>query len=307
MKKLSRDVFSEVRRSIMTDARPLEKSLFKNHFESPDAQAVIDELKKFQNSDGGFAHGIESDFRLPDSSPMATSVGIRLLSEFEGLEEARYMIEAAIGYLEKSFDEDRNGWFAVPKQVNDYPHTPWWHYNEDDGMTIIDRNWGNPSAEIVAYLYRYREFVKALDIDKLVEYAISHIEYVEEFDSENEIFCYIKLYEVLPEHLQKRLEKVIPAAIDQVIVYDRGRWNEYVPTPADFVGTDMSSRFGVEESKLDENLDFLADKLNHEKKILPPWGNSFYKSDLKEAYSEWIGVLSLNALMTLDGFGRIER
>lgn len=307
MRKLSRDVFTEVRKSIMADARPLEKSLFKNHFESPDAQAVIDELKKFQNSDGGFAHGIESDFRLPDSSPMATSVGIRHLSGFDGLGEAKGMIKIAIGYLEKSYDEDRNGWFAVPKQVNDYPHTPWWHYNEDDGMTIIDRNWGNPSAEIVAYLYRYREFVKALDIDKLVEYAISHIEYVEEFDSENEIFCYIKLYEVLPVHLQKRLEKILPDAIDQMIMYDAERWNEYVPIPVDFVGTDMSARFGVEESKIDENLDFLVDSLNSNGKILPPWENSFYQEDLKEAYNEWIGVLTLKALETLDGFGRIEK
>lgn len=307
MKKLSRDVFTDVRRSIMTDARPLEKSLFKNHFEGPDAQAVIDELKKFQNSDGGFAHGIESDFRLPDSSPMATSVGIRLLSEVDSLGEARYMIEAAIGYLEKSFDRERNGWFAVPKEVNQHPHTPWWHYNEDDGMTIIDRNWGNPSAEIVAYMYKYKEYVKTLDIDKLVEYAISHIESVEEFISENEIFCYIKLYEVLPAHLQKMLEKVLPAAIDQVIVYDRGRWNEYVPTPADFVSTDKGARFGVEESKIDENLDFLVDSLNSNGKILPPWGNSFYQEDLKEAYNEWIGVLTLKALETLDGFGRIEK
>ena len=307
MKILSKDKFDEVRESIMKYGRPLEKSLFKNHFDGNNVKTVVSELKRYQNLDGGFAHGIESDFRLPDSSPMATSVGIRLLSEVDSLEEARYMIEAAIGYLEKNFDKERNGWFAVSKEVNDHPHTPWWHYNEDDGMTIIDRNWGNPSAEIVAYLYRYREFVKVLDIDKLVEYSINYIESVEEFDSENEIFCYIKLYEVLPEHLQKRLENVLPAAINQLIVYDAERWNEYVPTPADFVSTDKSARFGMPESKIDENLDFLIDKLNHEGKILPPWGDSFYQEDLKEAYNEWIGVLSLNALMTLDGFGRIEK
>lgn len=307
MKILSRDKFDEVKESIMKYGRPLEKSLFKNHFEGNDAKTVVYELKRYQNLDGGFAHGIESDFRLPDSSPMATSVGIRLLSEVDSLEEARYMIEAAIGYLEKSFDRDRNGWFAVPKEVNQHPHAPWWHYNEDDGMTIIDRNWGNPSAEIVAYLYRYKEYVKALDVEQLTEYAISHMENTEEFDSENEIFCYIKLYEVLPPHLQKRLEKVLPDAIDQMIMYDAERWNEYVPTPVDFVRSDDTSRFGVPQSEIDENLDFVVDKLNHEGKILPPWGDSFYQSELKQAYNEWIGVLSLNALTTLDSFGRIEK
>lgn len=307
MNILSKEKFEEVRDSIMSYGRPLEKSLFKNYFEGDDAQSVLDELKKFQNSDGGFAHGIESDFRLPDSSPMATSVGIRILSEFDGLKEALMMIEDAIGYLEKNFVEDRNGWYAVSKEVNDHLHTPWWHYNKDEGMTIIDRNWGNPSAEIAAYLYRYKEYVKVLDVEKLTEYAISHMETTEVFDSEHEIFCYIKLYEVLPEHLQKRLEKAIPPAIEQVIVYDKERWNEYIPTPVDFVSSDKSPRFGVPESKIDENLDFVADQLNSDGKILPPWGESFYTGDFEKAYDEWIGVLSLKALMSLYGFDRIEK
>lgn len=307
MKVLSKGSFDEVRKSIMQYGRPLEQSLFNRYFNDSCSHLVINELRKFQNDDGGFGHGIESDFRLPHSSPMATSVGIRLLSEIDSLEESKEMIVAAIGYLETSFDSNKNVWFAVPKEVNDFPHAPWWHYNEDDGMTIIDKNWGNPSAEVLAYLYRYRDYVKKLNIEKLIEHAISYMESKEEFNSEHEIFCYLKLYEVLPKDFQIRLGKVISSAIEQLIVYDTKGWNEYVPTPVDFVSSINSNRFGILESKINENLDFLIEQLQSNGKINPPWGEDCYKGDLKEAYNEWIGALSLKALITLDRFNRIEK
>jgi len=225
---------------------------------------------------------------------------------FDELKEAKEMIKAAIAYLETSFDEKRNGWFAVPKEVNNFPHAFWWHFNEKDNMTIIDSNWGNPSAEILAYLYKYRQYVEKLDIDSLVEYAINYIENKLEFNSDNELFCYIKLYRVLPEALQKRLEKRITSAIEQVIVYDEQEWHEYVPTPIGFVKNIDSNRFGVLESKLNNNLDFIIRELESNGKINPPWGESYYEGDLKEAYNEWIGVLTLKALISLERFERIS-
>ncbi|ABR49633.1 conserved hypothetical protein [Alkaliphilus metalliredigens QYMF] len=306
MKTLNKDCFDQASKSIMKYGRALEKSLYQKHFNNGTDQSIMNELKKFQNEDGGFGQGIESDFRLPSSSPMATSVGLGHLSKLDDLEESQEMIQAAIGYLETSFDKDKNGWFAVPKEVNDFPHAPWWHFNEADGMTVIDRNWGNPSAEILAYLYQYRQYVKKLDVDGLVDYAIRHIENVQEIDSENEIFCYIKLYDVLPEELQKRLYKRISLAIEQVIIYDEEKWHEYVPIPVDFVKSSNSNQFGVVEAKLNRNLDFILNELESNGKINPPWGESFYEGDLKDAYNEWIGLLTLKALVNLDGFERIE-
>ncbi len=303
---LSKDCFNKASEAIMKYGRPLEKNLFQRYFKDGSPENIINELKNFYNEDGGFGHGLESDIRLPYSSPMATSIGIRVLSEISEFEESKEMIKAAISYLETSFDSERNGWFAVPEEVNEFPHAPWWHYNREDGMTIIDRNWGNPSAEILAYMYRYREYVKKLDVDKLVEYAINYIENKRDFDSENELFCYIELYDVLPEKLQKRLEKRITFAIEQVIVYDKKKWHKYVPRPIDFVKGSNSNRFGILESKINDNLDFIANELELNGKILPPWGESFYNEGLGTAYDEWIGVLTLKALTILDTFKRIS-
>lgn len=307
MKLISKNSFNKASEAIKSYGRSLEKSIFENYFYNGNGKNILDELKKYQNKDGGFGHGIESDFRLPYSSPMATSVGVRHLSQIDDTDEAKEMIKSAIGYFEESFDKERNGWFVASKEINDFPHAPWWNYNEDEGMTIIDRNWGNPSAEITACLYKYREFLQDLDVDKLVEFAISYIEKKEKFDSEIEIFCYIRLYEVLTKDLQERLEKRIRVALPQVIEYDREKWTEYVPKPVEFVLCPERSKFGVDEVKIDESLDFLVEQIEKHGKINPPWGESFYLGELKPAYNEWIGVLTLDALIILNNYSRIDR
>ncbi|WP_026475737.1 prenyltransferase/squalene oxidase repeat-containing protein [Alkaliphilus transvaalensis] len=307
MKRLKKDVFIQAKESIMEFGRPLEKTLFKHYFEEASGDSIIQDLKKFQNDDGGFGHGLESDFRLPYSSPMATSVGVRHLSEIDDHPEAKVMIKKALGYLEKSFDDKRNGWFAVPKEVNDFPHAPWWQYNHEEGMTVIDRSWGNPSAEIIAYLYKYKEYVEKLDVDDLVEYALKSIEKKESFQSEHEIYCYIKLYETLPDQHRKRLEVKIAEAVDQLIVYDDEKWWDYVPKPLDFVKDSMANPFGVLEEKVNNHLNYTIKELEKEGKVFPPWGEEFYLTDLKIAYHEWIGELTLKALMSLDKFHRLEK
>lgn len=309
---LIKEVFEEVEKSIFQYARPLEMSLFNFHFKGESSSLIINELKKFQNDDGGFGHGLESDFRLPDSSPMATSIALRILSEIEnsqsGTEKnnAEKMIKEAILYLENAFDSNRNGWFVATRKINDFPHAPWWNYDEEINMTLIDRSWGNPSAEILAYLYKYKEFVKKLDLEDLLEYAVSNIENKKEYDSEHEIFCYIKLYENAPENLKGRLEKAISDAISQLIEYDIEKWNDYLPMPLDFVSSVEGNRFGIVESKIEDNLHFFIKELNEKHMIKPPWGTSFYEGDLKEAYNEWIGLLSLKALIILENFNKIH-
>lgn len=297
------------------EARGLEKSIFNYYFQNGNEEEVIQELRKYQNPDGGFGHGLESDFRLPLSSPIATSVGVRILSELDGLSEGKKMdksasikemIKLALGYFEDSYNEQRKGWFALIREVNNYPHTPWWHYDEESNMTVIDKNWGNPSAEIIAYLYKYREHVRNLDIDYLVTFALEYIMGKENFDSENELFCYIKLYEVLPEDFRKRLEPEITRGVSQVVEYDNEKWTEYVPLPLDFVPGPESCNFGVDEEKIKENLDYYQDIIGQDKVIIPSWGDSFYQGGLQPAYNEWKGVLTLKVLKTLDNYKMLK-
>lgn len=307
MLKLTKKSFVLITQLFKEKVRELEKYLFEYYFQGGSGINIITELKKYQNKDGGFGKGLEPDIRLVFSSPIATSIGVRLLSEIDDPKNVKTIIKSAISYFESTFNEKRNGWFAVPKEVNNFPHAPWWHYDEEKDMTIIDKNWGNPSAEILSYLYKYKEYVSKIDIDYLVEYAVQYIGAKEEFESENELFCYIRLFEVLPDELKKRIMKRITVAISQVIEYDRGKWDEYVPMPLDFVSSPDKYKFGVEKSKIEENLDFYIKLIESSGVINPPWGNSYYHGSLKPAYNEWKGVLTLKVIKILDNYGRIEK
>ncbi|MBM7585149.1 hypothetical protein JOC86_001691 [Bacillus pakistanensis] len=303
--KMSRERFEEAGEFIKRNGRSLEAECFRFLFEKGKADTVIAETVKYQNEDGGFGHGMESDFRLPLSSPLATSVGLRHLVTVGG-NEAETSIRKAIQYLEKTYDVDRKGWFAVSKEVNDYPHTPWWHFNEKEGLTVIDYSWGNPTAEILAYLYQNRQFVHMLNIDDLVITAISKLENKVDFQSEHELYCYVKLHEVLPNELKNRLEAPLKKGVQQLIQLDESKWNEYVPTPLDFVKNPAQNDFGIPTEKIEKNLDFLLEELVEKGKISPSWGKSFYGEGFENAYEEWQGVLTLDALIILAHFDRID-
>ncbi|MCF8001638.1 MAG: hypothetical protein K9K76_07280 [Halanaerobiales bacterium] len=306
MKKLERKYIANFDQFLVDHGRLIDSKLFTYHFKNGNALDVIRALKLYQNKDGGFGQGLEPDFRMPDSSPVDTSIGLKILKEFDDHKIAKPMIGRAVRYLESTFDENRNGWFAVPNKVNDYPHTPWWDYDEKQEMTVIDKNWGNPTVELIGYLYKYRNFVEKLDVDKLVETAVEYINNKKEFNSENELYCYVELYKELPENYQNQIKDSISLGISQVIEYDRNKWTDYVPLPLDFISKPDDYWFGIKVEKVEENLDFYVDLIEENTVIDPPWGEDFYNEGLKRAYKDWQGVLTLDVFKKLDNFDRIS-
>ncbi|MEJ2754005.1 MAG: hypothetical protein P8169_15225, partial [Chloroflexota bacterium] len=103
MKTLGPDNFARARAYLLNEARPLERSLFRYHFEDRTAVAVWQELAAFQNGDGGFGHALEPDVRTPTSSALATGIALRILAEI-GAPPEHPMAQDAVGYLKKTLD-----------------------------------------------------------------------------------------------------------------------------------------------------------------------------------------------------------
>jgi len=306
MKFLQRSSYLAARQFIDNNARPFDVKLAEMHFDEGSPCAVLRELQKFQNDDGGFGGGIELDFTLPHSSPMATSVGLRHLASVDKEEQAQLMVRRAVSYLERTFVPERNGWYAVPPTVNDHPHAPWWHYDEEEGQTVIDRSWGNPTAELIGYLYRYWDMVTTLHVEHLLHDAIDYFTEKEEYRSEHEVYCFIRLYHLIPESVATNLEGPITRAATQLVNTDREAWElHYVPTPLKFVHDPDGPHFGIADDLVDENLDFLVDTLERYGKVEPTWSWGQYEEHWKRAKTLWTGVLTLEALLALDRFDRL--
>ncbi|MBZ9687412.1 hypothetical protein G9F72_013855 [Clostridium estertheticum] len=305
MKKLSKTLLNQINSFMNTVARPLEKSIFNYYFNNSSVDDILGSLEAFQNLDGGFGKGIEPDFKLIESSPMATSIGLRYLSKLDNSDKAQTMIAKAIEYLESTFDSNRNGWYSVPSNVNSYPHAPWWEFKNDINMTVIDYSWGNPTAELIGYLYKYKEYLNNLDIYSLKNYAISNLNKRTEFNSEHEIFCYIHMYNVLDEEFSSQIENTLKLAVSQLVNITQSEWINYVPTPLKFINIDSMNFFGIERKFIDQNLDYLIDKLVKNGKILPAWQWDKYLEEWEIAKIEWMGILTLDALLSLRKFKRI--
>ena len=305
MKKLSKSILNGLSTYMNTEARPLERSIFNYYFNNSTGDHILDSLEAFQNSDGGFGIGIEPDYKLPQSSPMATSIGLRYLSKLDNSDRAQNMIAKAVKYLETTFDWNRNGWYSVSSKVNNYPHAPWWEFRNDINMTVIDYSWGNPTAELIGYLYKYKEYLKTLDIYSLISYAITNLNQGTEFKSEHEIFCYIRMYNNLDKEFSSQIEDSLKLAVSQLVNINEFEWVNYVPTPLKFIEMDSKNFFGIEGKFIDQNLDYLVDRLEEEGKILPSWKWDKYLEDWEISKREWSGILTLEALLSLSKFNRI--
>src|SRR3989344_3461098 len=252
MKTITKNQIIKAGEYIKKNCRPLEKARFGYLFEGNNIPgAIVEELKKFQNPDGGFGHSLESDFLLPDSSPMATTIAFQFLEEIS-----------------------------------------------DPNDEVIEDSWGNPTAEIIGYLNKYKTFITTLDLDVLTENTISYWKNRREFPSEHEVYCFIRLYNHLPLDKAKRLEKKIKEATEKLVCLDYKKWNTYVPQPLQF---ENFAKSGIEK-----NLDYLVTTIGENGVWSPNWIWHQYEDVWLEQKIKWEGVLTIHNLGILKRHNRIE-
>ena len=157
MKNLSRAALKQAETFLRTQARPLEQALFATFLRGASEDWALSELAAFQNSDGGFGHGLEPDLQIPGSSILATTVALQRLRELPAAAD-HPLVVGAMRYLLDTYDSSALAWPFVPPQVDDAPHAPWWQYDAD-----LSQYLANPRAEIVGYLFDYPDLVPELN------------------------------------------------------------------------------------------------------------------------------------------------
>ena len=299
MNKINQTAIDSASSYIMNNGRYLEKVLFGHYFIQPCSSKIVKALKMYQNKDGGFGNGIEPDFRMSYSSPMATSVALGMLVPFDSEPYAIEQIKLAIKYLEDTYSDEIEGWERTSKMVNLFPHAPWWQYKESKDAVPL-----NPSVELVGYLVKYRDYVEKLDVEHLKNKYINYL--VENgVDEEHDLYCYIRFYNTLSDIEQDLIRPNIVHAYNQLVSKDPDEWHLYKPYPLKFIGLTEDSIFDVSDELLRTNLNYLRDKISFIGHIPPTWKWDQYNEEWETAKREWSGILTLDALKLLKRYNQL--
>ena len=311
MLKLTKAKFTAARNFILSSARPLERALFHFYFESGPAQEVLDELRHFQNADGGFGYGVEPDLPMADSSVINTVRCLQILAMVRAPSE-NPMVRDAVRYLLDAYDPETAVWEIVPRVVNRGPHAPWWHY-DDEGQAA---KWGgylvNPRAEVLGCLYDFADLVPKNLIVSVTDLLLAHLESHPDMKDMHEIACYLELLETrsLPEACCERLAVGLAQPVAGAVQRDPDKWDGYCLKPTGYMGVVRSpgSPFaGMLDAEVDLSLDYDIRRQQPDGSWHPnwTWGDAFPDA-WKQARCAWQGILTVKMLKTLASFGRLE-
>lgn len=298
--KLTKERFEDACEFIKKNARPLDASLFKYYFEGGTSVEVLQELGKFQNEDGGFGHGIESDFRLKASSPMATSVGIQYYCGIDGSPNHE-LIKSAVRYLVSTYNSEHGYWPATFNDVNEEPHAPWWHVETISPPEGVE--WANPSAELAGYLNKYSKFVPN-EILKNVNHRVTT--YLEDNKIIGSwlynIMCWERVYEYFPEPIRSSAREIINDSFRSMIPLSCERLGEirifwlapYRNSLLTFVAPDT----------VYHHLELEITEQAEDGGWWPSWKWGQYEDVWLIAEKEWAGKITLRCLQTLRELNR---
>lgn len=297
MKKLSQMQYEKACSYVENNARPIDRSFLSFWRGESSAEEVIQELEAFRNSDGGFGHCLEPDFRLKESSPMATSVAFQYMKRIRIPKSHPFIVEGLV-YFTNTFNTDRECWIAVPESVNDVPHAPWWHvYGSENQFS------GNPDAEIVGYLLYYGNRHNEL-ATRMLSKVMGHLEKLNEYEI-HEVLCYLRLANLVGGEEEEMINNKIYNKLSTIIDPPE-KWDHYGVQPVVLADSEQSPFAKELNQELHVNLDYLIDKQLADGSFEPSWEWGQYENEWENAKREWKGYLTVHQLIVLSEFGRIE-
>lgn len=113
-----KELFAKAEKYIRENGNTLQKTCLDYITGKADKQKVIEELSRYQNSDGGWANGLEIEYPGEASSPFTTAVALGYISKF-GLAETD-LLKNTLEYLHNT--QAKNGMWDDTEEMLKYPH-----------------------------------------------------------------------------------------------------------------------------------------------------------------------------------------
>jgi hypothetical protein len=281
--KLSAKQFDKAREYIMVHGRELDQKLFEYHFKNGSKEAVLEVLKKHQNPDGGFQNTGKGP--RDESSPIGTSVAFQHLIELDVSADSQ-MVRDGINYIITSFNTNLEMW---------QPASNWLH----EGDKLI-QGWGNPSAELVGYLYKYRQWVPASFLQKALELTEKNLRSVHRPMDPFVLLCYMKIANMIPEPLKGHILQRLREDVPQVIEVDESKWAKWCIKPYWFAKSPCSPVSDIIKQDVLRSLQYEIRNLSAEGFISLHWKAS------EEQAIAWKSILTLDVLRAVHDYYMLE-
>ena len=311
MKKLGMEQFNKAAHFLKTHAQDIDKVMFEHFFENKPLNEVVDILTTYQNKDGGFGT-LDYDIGYPYSCLKHTESACRYIFALKHIPENHPLIKRLIPYIVENYNSISGEWdnLIVPA-VNDYPHAPWWRYDEKkpsipkSRADLIDHYNPNTNSALAGMLVKYSSFVPKEILDRITAVVVDKIKssYVfGQYGMMSDVYFVNALKE---EHLKKDLLKTLMGDGKLISLLD-GNWGtENAYKLCHWIDTPEHPYYPMYKDAVQSNFDFLIGSQEVDGSWSPNW--SWGEPEVwSRVLNRLKGVLTFNFLWTLKKFDCID-
>ena len=290
--------------------RPIDVSRLRYRIGETGSKLVLQFLNAYQNPDGGYGRGLEPDNMSPHSSPISSWAAIRILRKLIDNPVTETQVKRLFQYLDKTPDFVNGRWRGAVPSTNDYPHAPWWTFDE----ATEAETWGyNPTAELAGFILRFESpysplyaraegiIRKMIPVIMAPEYGLTGHELGNVTTMYKDILIAGRL-DLVPDYFEEFLQdRVKEALTDSVAKFGT---DEYYLSPTHYImGTD-SPYYAANKEAAEAYADHLEASVTEDGYWEPnwTWGDQPIPAD---ALRDWRSDLTLENFLYLKGLGRM--
>lgn len=288
---------------MQANARPYDSAKWNYLFNGGSKEQIVEEMLKYQNPDGGFGNGFESDILCPLSAAIPTAEAIFQAYEY-GLDCSSDWFKSILGYFESSVQNIPRYWEDIPKEAMDYPHAPWWNY---EPCTVFSPN---PCGVVASALIRYgTDSQKKLGCkiaDDCFKLLLSN-DFCGDHDSLNIQALVEQLLQINSSLISDEVVASMRRRILENTCFDAGKYNEYYFNPLDFVSSPDSVWYDDVKHGIEQTFDFWFDNINEQGVWNPNFSWETDSDVSKQVTENWKGYIAVKRAKILLNFDRIEK